>query len=78
MLHNVQSKFAGFRIGMSLAHHADAHFIETCIAQRNSGISAIKQFINGFAFLQTSQSAVLPKDRCYIGNGSEKTFVSAA
>ena len=32
---------------MGLAHHADAHFIETCIAQRNGGISAIKQFIDG-------------------------------
>jgi hypothetical protein len=49
------------------AQHSYAHFIEACVAEGNGAVIIEEQFIDGFAFFQTGESAVLPEDRGYVG-----------
>ena len=41
------------------------------------GITAVKQAVNGLAFFQPRQRAVLPEDRRRVGKGSFQTVVTA-
>ena len=62
---------------MRFADHADAHFTQSRIAQRNSGVSVKQQLVNGLSLLQTRQCAVLPQDRSNVRLGSQKSLMSA-
>ncbi len=61
VLHHTQGKGLCGGIGMALAGHIFAAFIQARIAQADGGVAAVQQLINGLAFLQAGQSAVLPQ-----------------
>ena len=63
---------------MRLAVHSHAHFVDTSISKGNSGISIVKELVNGLTLLKTGKRTVLPQDRGNIGNRSKKTLMSAA
>ncbi len=61
-----------------IPEHADAHFIEACIAEGNGAVVVEEELVNRFALLETSDSAVLPEDRSHVGDGAEQSFMAAA
>ena len=63
---------------MGNAQHADAHFIEACVAQGNGAVVVEEEFVDGFAFFKSCQGAVLPEDGGYVGHSAQKPFVAAA
>ena len=77
-LHDFHAECFAFFRGVGNAQHSYAHFIEACVAEGNGAVIIEEQFINGFAFFQTGKSAVLPEDGGYVGNGAQKSFVTAA
>ena len=77
-LHDSEGKFSAFIRCMGYAEHADAHFIEACIAEGNGAVVVEEELVDRFALLETSDSAVLPEDRSHVGDGAEQSFMAAA
>ena len=77
LLHYGKCELLTFRRRVSLADHADAHFAKSRITKRNRRIAVKEQLVDGLAFLETSQRAVLPQDRSHVRLGSQQTLVSA-
>ena len=76
VLHNLESKRFAVRVGMALASHRHNTFVQTGITQRDGGIAAVKQLVDGFTLFQAGQSAILPVDRRSIGQGTAQTLVT--
>ena len=76
VLHHTQGKGLCGGIGMALAGHIFAAFIQTRIAQADGGVAAVQQLINGLALFQAGQSAVLPQNGCRIGQGTLKAVMA--
>ena len=70
LLHNLQAQLLAFRLCELLAVQAVYALPEACVAQRQGGVTAVEIFINGLAFFQTEQRAVLPQNRSRVGNGA--------
>ncbi len=62
VLHNVQRKRLGGRVGVAFAGHILAALIQARVAQTDGGIAAVEQLVDGLALLQAGQCAVLPQD----------------
>ena len=62
VLHNVQRKRLGGRVGVAFAGHILAALIQARVAQTDGGIAAVEQLVDGLALLQAGQRAVLPQD----------------
>ena len=76
VLHHAQGKGFCGGVGMALAGHIFAAFIQARIAQADGGVAAVQQLINGLALFQAGQSAVLPQDGCRIGQGTLKAVMA--
>ena len=77
MFHNFKCKRRCRRVSMRFSCHISCAFAKSCIAKRNSRITAIQQFIYCFTLLKPCQSTVLPKDRGNIRRCALESLMSA-
>ena len=77
VLHDFQRKGLHGRVGMALAEHCHATFIQTCIAETNSRIAVVEQLVNSLTLFQTRQSTVLPQNRSNVGECTLQTLMTA-
>jgi len=77
VLHDLQGKGSGRLVGMGLSGHVLHALIEPRISQGNSGITAVKKPVNGFALLKPCQGAVLPENGRRVGQSASQTVVAA-
>ena len=62
---------------LTLAGHQFRNFIQTDVSKRNSGITAMQQFIDFLSFLQTGNRTILPVNRTDITGYTLKRTVAA-
>ena len=55
VLHNVQRKRLGGRVGVTFAGHILAALIQARVAQTDGGIAAVEQLVDGLTLLQAGQ-----------------------
>ena len=77
MLHDRKGKGLGLLIGMAFAGHVLDALIKAGITQGDGGVTAEEQLVDGFALLQSCQSAVLPQDGSSIGKGAQQPLMTA-
>ena len=77
MLHDMQRKGLGGRVGVALAGHILAALIQARIAQTDRGIAAVEQLVDRLALLQAGQCAVLPQDGRGIAQRALQAVVAA-
>lgn len=75
-LHDANAKFFPYSGSVGCAFHVIDTFGESGIAQRNRGIAIEEKLINGFSWLQTGQSPILPKNRSHVAWSAEQAFVA--
>ena len=78
LLHDGHGEFPSLFRGVRDTEHADAHFIEAGIAEGNGAVVIEEELVDGLAFLEARECAVLPKDRCDVRDGAKEPFVAAA
>ena len=76
-IHDLKSKGSSLGIGMGLSCHIFDALIKTCVTQRNGGISAVEQLVDGFALFKTGQSAILPQNGSSIRKRTLQPLVTA-
>ena len=77
VLHDLQRERLGGRVGVALAGHILAAFVQARVAQTDGGVAAVQQLVDRLAFLQAGQRAVLPQDGRGVGQGALETVVAA-
>ena len=77
MLHDMQRKGLGGRVGVALAGHILAALIQARIAQTDRGIATVEQLVDRLALLQAGQCAVLPQDGRGIAQRALQAVVAA-
>ena len=77
VLHDLQRERLSGRVGVALAGHILAAFVQARVAQADGGVTAVQQLIDRLAFLQAGQRAVLPQDGRGVGQGALEAVVAA-
>ena len=77
VLHDLEREGSAFRLGVAVAGHVFHALIQTRVSQRNGGIAAVEQLVDGLALGQTRQCAVLPQDGRRIGKRALQAIVAA-
>ena len=77
VLHDLQGKGLGSRVGVALAGHILAAFVQARVTQADGGVAAVEQLVDGLALFQAGQSTVLPQDGGGVGQGALQAVVTA-
>ena len=77
VLHDLQGKGLGLRVGVRAAGHVLDALIKTGVAQADGGVTAVEQLVNGLALLEPGQSAVLPQNGGSVREGTLQAVVAA-
>ena len=76
-VHNTQREVLTLFRSMAYALHQLSQLIEADIAQGNGGITVLKEFIDGFTLLQTSDGAILPMHGANIATHALQSVMTA-
>ena len=77
LLHHGQGERLGLVVGVGLAGHVFDALIKSGVAQRNGGVAAIEQLVDGFALGQPRQRTVLPQDGRGVGQRALEPLMTA-
>ena len=77
VFHDLKGEGGGLGIGVGLAGHVLHALIEAGVAERNGGVTAVEQLVDGFTFFEAGQCAVLPENGRGVGEGTLQTLVAA-
>ena len=78
LLHDLQSKLLALGLGELFAVEAVNTFPKSGVAERNGGVSAVKELVDRLALFKTGERAVLPEDGSGVGQSALQPFVTRA
>ena len=77
VLHDLQRKGLGGRVGVAAAGHILAALIQAGVPQADGGVAAVQQLVDGLALFQAGQRAVLPQDGRGVAQRAFQAVVAA-
>ena len=77
-LHDRERERRGLIVGMAVAGHVLDALVEAGIAERDGGVTAVEQLVDGLTLLETGERAVLPQDGRGIRERALEAIVTAA